>query len=103
MAFTLPDLSGLTTQLGSLMPSGSSIIQQIALGAASGVVLSGLKAQVASGQIPDPLNLTGAAHPAPANNPNQVVGPTVTASAFAQLPPAVQAQLTAAGVHIVAG
>ena len=102
------DLNSVSNALSSYMPSGNALVQNIALGAATSVVLAGLKQQVGSGAM-DPLNLfphPAAAPAAPAaqsNNPSAVVGPTITASAFASLPPATQAQLSASGVHIVAG
>ena len=40
---------------------------------------------------------------APNNNPNAIVGATITASAFSSLPPAAQTQALASGIHIVAG
>jgi hypothetical protein len=83
-----------------LLPSNQELLQSIAVSAASGVVLAGIKQQLASGAL-DPLGLFQ--NQAPSNNPNAITGPTVTASAFAALAPAVQAQLTAADVHIVAG
>ena len=92
------DLGSLTNALSSYMPSGSALIQNLALGAATSVVVAGIKSD-AGKQAMDPLGL----FPHPANNPNVVTGATITASAFAALPAAAQAQLTAAGVHIVAG
>jgi hypothetical protein len=41
--------------------------------------------------------------PTAANNPNVVIGPTVTASAFAALPPATQQMMMSNGAHVVAG
>ena len=96
-------ISGLN--LGSLIPSSSDIVQNVALGAASSVVLAGLKAQAGSGAL-DPLGLFPQQHAAPiaaTNNPAVASGATITASAFAQLPGNIQLQLTTAGVHIVAG
>lgn len=94
------DLSGLESTLTGLLPSNNELLQSIAVSAASGVVLAGIKQQLASGAL-DPLGLFH--NQAPANNPNAITGPTITASAFAALAPAVQAQLTTAGVHIIAG
>lgn len=94
------DFSGLMSGIGSLVPSGSQIAEQVALGAASSVVLSGIKAQLGGGAL-DPLGLFH--NTAPQNNPNAMTGVTITASAFAALPAATQAQLMTAGVHIVAG
>lgn len=96
----LSSLSGLTSNLSALVPDSNTILQNVAISAASGVVLAGLKSQIGSGAL-DPLGVFHAA--APANNPASVIGPTITGSAYAALPAATQAQLTAAGVHIVAG
>lgn len=99
-------LSGVN--LSAIMPSSTELLNNIALGAATSVVLAGVKSK-AGQQALDPLGLfphpaEGApAAPPNVNNPAAIVGPTITASAFAQLPPGVAAQLTAAGVHIVAG
>ena len=95
----LSSLGGLTSNLSALVPDTNSVLQSIAVSAASGVVLAGLKQQVGSGAL-DPLGLF---HGAPANNPSAVVGPTITASAFASLPPAAQGSFLAAGGHIVSG
>lgn len=84
--------------LNSLLPSSTDVLNNIALGAATSVVLAGIKTS-AGQQALDPLGL----FPHPSNNPNAVQGATITASAFASLAPAAQAQLTASGVHIIAG
>ena|SRR5438874_13009479 len=99
MSLDLSNFGGLVSNLGSLLPSQESIIQNVALGAATSVVIAGLKSDSGKNAL-DPLGLF---HGREANNPSSVVGPTVTASAFASLPPATQAQLAASGVHIVAG
>lgn len=100
------DFGSLASSLAGVLPNNEQIIQQVAVGAASGVVLAGLKAQVASGAL-DPLGLfphqANAPAPTPANNPNATVGPTITASAFSSLTPAAQGAFLAAGGHIVAG
>jgi hypothetical protein len=99
----LSSLSALQTNLGALVPSSTDILQQVAVGAASGVVLAGLKSQVASGAL-DPLGLFNHQQPAAGNAPPTVVSTTtITASAFSALPAALQAQLQTSGVHIVAG
>lgn len=97
MSFDLSSLSVLGNSLSSMMPSSSDIVSNIALGAATSVVLAGLKSQQGADAL-DPLHLF---HQAPASNPNIAVGPTIAAAAFASLPAASQAQLLAAGVHIV--
>lgn len=99
MAF---DLSTVSADLGSYLPSGNALMQNIALGAATSVVLAGLKSNAGKDAL-DPLGIFHGNQQQQANNPSAVVGPTITASAFAALPAATQAQLTAAGVHIVAG
>jgi len=100
MGFDLSSLSSLSSSIGSLIPSSADILQNVALGAATSVVLAGMKSSAGQDAI-DPLGLFH--KDAPANNPNAVVGPTITASAFATMAPAVQAQLAASGVHIIAG
>jgi hypothetical protein len=94
-------LTGVVSDLTNLIPSSSDILNQVILGAGTSVVLAGLKSQAGQSAL-DPLGLFHK-ETAPANNPNAIVGPTITASAFAALPAATQTQLTAAGVHIVAG
>lgn len=94
------DLTGIESALTGLVPSTNDILQSIAVSAASGVILSGLKNQIGTGAL-DPLGLFNKA--APANNPNAVTGPTASASAFAAMPPAAQAAFLAAGGHIVNG
>src|SRR5512139_3658718 len=92
--------------LTKILPSSGDLLNNLALGAATSVVLAGVKSQAGQAAL-DPLGLFHRNDPAPqvaqANNPSVVIGPTVTASAFAMLPPATQAQLTASGVHIIAG
>ena len=105
MGLDLSSISGLTANLGSLLPSGSQIMENVLVGAAGSVVLKGLQAGGAN--VLDPLGLfphPGAAPTVAAtNNPAVVSGPTITASAFASLDPVSKGSLTAAGVHIVAG
>lgn len=96
----LSSLSALETNVAGLLPNQTDVLQGVVTSAAAGVVLSGLKAQMGNGAL-DPLGLFANTHPA--NNPNAVVGPTITASAYAALPAAAQASLVAGGVHIVAG
>lgn len=100
------DITGAISGLLGAMPNATEIGQQLALGAAVGVITSGIKAQVANGGL-DPLGLRGLLPgSAPTSNqpvPASVGGPTITASAFSALSPASQASLAAAGVHIVAG
>ena len=93
-------LTGILSDLSSAIPSSSDILQQVMIGAGASVVLSGLKTQSGMDAI-DPLHIIH--KDAPNNNPNNIVGATVTASAFAALPPATQATLLASGVHVVSG
>lgn len=92
------DLSGVESAISALVPNTNDVLQSVVTSAAAGVVLSGLKNQLGNGQL-DPLGL----FPHPANNPNAIAGPTITASAFAALDATTKAQLMAAGAHIVAG
>jgi hypothetical protein len=96
----LSSLSGLTSNLSQLVPDSNTILQNVAVSAASGIVLAGLKSQVGSGAL-DPLGIFHGA--AASNNPSAVVGPTITASAFSSLTPAAQSSFLAAGGHIIAG
>lgn len=108
------NLTDLTANLSSFMPSGSSILQSVAESAAVGVVVAGLKSQLGNGAL-DPLGLiplaTGLSAKTPAapaaavanNSPAVSSSATITASAFASLPATAQAMLTASGVHIIAG
>jgi hypothetical protein len=96
------DFSGIVSGLAGAMPNQTDIINNVLLSAASGVVLAGLKQQVGNGSL-DPIGLFHGNTVTPANNPNNTVGPTITASAFASLPPGAQTQMLAAGVHVVAG
>ena len=96
----LSSLGGLTSNLSALVPDSNTILQNVAVSAASGIVLAGLKQQVSNGAL-DPLGVFHAANPAPASNPNNIVGPTITAAAFGSLPKDTRDQLTAAGVHIL--
>lgn len=100
MGFDISSLNVLGNSLSSMIPDSSSILSNIALGAATSVVVAGFKSQQGQDAL-DPLHLFH--HDQPANNPNAVVGATISASAFAALPPATQSQLIASGVHIVAG
>jgi hypothetical protein len=94
------NLTGVVGDLTNLIPSSTDIVQNVILGAGTSVVLAGLKSQ-AGGDALDPLHIFH--KDSPNNNPNNTIGPTITASAFAALPPASQQQLAASGVHIVSG
>jgi len=96
------DFSGIVSGVAAAVPNQTDIINNVLISAASGVVLAGLKQQVGNGSL-DPIGLFHGNTVTPANNPNNTVGPTITASAFASLPAASQTTLLAAGAHIVAG
>jgi len=96
------DFSGIVSGVAAAVPNQTDIINNVLISAASGVVLAGLKQQVGNGSL-DPIGLFHSNSVTPANNPNNTVGPTITASAFAALPAGSQTSLLAAGVHIVAG
>ena len=98
MSLDLSSLSGLTGNLSALLPSPDALLQNLALGAAGSVVMAGIKSSAGQSAL-DPLGLFHGREPA--SNPNAIVGATVTSAAFAALPPASQAQLVAAGVHIL--
>lgn len=97
-------LTGIVGDLTNLIPSSQDLIQQVVLGAGASVVLAGVKTSAGQDAL-DPLHLFHKDPPpvAPTNNPNGIVGPSITASAFAAMPAASQTALLAAGVHIVAG
>jgi hypothetical protein len=96
MGLDLSGLGALTSNLGALVPAPAAIIENVVTAAAGSVVLKGLQAGGAASL--DPLGL----FPHPANNPNAVNGPTITASAFASMPPQAQGAFLAAQGHIVA-
>lgn len=92
------NLAGVASAIGGLVPSTSEIVQNVAVSAASGVILAGLKQQMEGGSL-DPMGLFH--HPA--NNPNAASGPTASASAFSAMSPAAQSSFLAAGGHVIAG
>ena len=88
---------------GVTMPniSGNDILNNLALGAITSAVSLGVQAKLKQ-DAPGIVDLIQGKQAASPNAPS-AVGATITASAFAALPPATQAQLVASGVHIVAG
>jgi hypothetical protein len=101
-------LTGVLSDLTSLLPSSGDLLQQVLLGAGASVVLSGLKSQAGLDAI-DPLHLIPRpAVPATATAPAQpaavsaVIGKSITVAAFASLPAASQAAVLAAG-YVIAG
>jgi hypothetical protein len=87
MAVTVTDLPILASQLSSILSEGGELVHSI-----SDSVRSEQHVGVYKPAAPTTSGSTG----------SSVAGTTVTASVFAALPAAVQAQLIAAGVHIVA-
>ena len=104
----LPSISDIT----AVLPSTQDVLQQVALSAATGVVVAGIKNQAANGSL-DPLGLFHQQAPAAPAVPAPVapvaVAPTtiphtkVAASVWATMSPSDKAMLTASGVEIVAG
>ena len=86
-------LTGVVSDLSSLIPSSSDILQQVIIGAGASVLLSGLKTNAGIDAV-DPLHIFH-------KDASVVVGKTITGAAFAALPPATQAQLMAGGYTIV--
>ena len=96
-------LTGIVGDLGNLIPSSGDIVQQLIIGAGATTLLAGMKSSAGQDAL-DPMHLFH--HdpvPTPTNNPNVVIGPTITASAFASLPPATQQMMMSNGAHVVAG
>lgn len=94
------NLTGVLSDLSSAIPSSQDVLQQVMVGAGASVVLAGLKTNAGMDAI-DPLHIIH--KDTPNNNPNNVVGPTITSSAFGALTPQARAQVLASGVHIVSG
>lgn len=80
--------------------SGNDIVNNLALGAVTSAVSLGVQAKLAQ-DFPGLVEIVKGKAATP--NAPSAVGATITASAFAALPAATQAQLVASGVHIVAG
>ena len=97
-------ITGIFSDLVGLMPSTNELVQQLAVGTGLSVLMAGAKSSAGQDAL-DPLHLfhKDPAPIAPTNNPNMVVGASITQSAFQAMTPALQAQLIAGGVHIVAG
>ncbi len=95
-------LSGMLSDLTSAIPSSGDILQQVMIGAAATTVLAGIKSSAGQDAL-DPFHLFHKDVVSPTNNPNNIVGPTVTASAFAAMPAASQQMMLSNGVHVVAG
>jgi hypothetical protein len=95
-------LTGIVGDLSNLIPSSSDILQQVIIGAGATTLLAGMKTGAGQDAL-DPLHLFHKDPPAAANNPNVVIGPTITASAFSALPAASQQMMMSNGAHVVAG
>ena len=102
----LSSLGSLTANIGSLLPSGSQIVENVLVGAAGSVVLKGLQAGGASAL--DPFGLFANKGVTPANNPNAITGATCTSAALAAMAQADAANKTnlvatffASGGHVV--
>ena len=95
-------LTGILSDLTSAIPSSSDILQQVIIGAGATTLLAGMKTGAGQDAL-DPLHLFHKDAVSPTNNPNNIVGATVTSSAFAAMPPASQQMLLSNGVHVVAG
>lgn len=77
------------------LPSPSAIAGAAMTSAAGSIIVSGLQSSAGQNAL-DPLHLIF--KPA---QPNGAPTPTISAAAFAALPPTSQAELLQAGVHIV--
>lgn len=92
------DLSSVTNTIGSWLPSGSALAQNVALGAATSVVLAGLKSQAGLDAL-DPLHLIHH-DPQSGTTATAVVGKSISSAAFGALDAAGKAQVLAAGYVI---
>lgn len=95
-------LTGIVSDLTSLVPSSSDLINQVIVGAGASVVLAGLKSNAGQDAV-DPFHIFH--HPAPtdgtAGGVSTVVGKSITASALAALPASTQAQVLQQGYVIL--
>lgn len=98
----LPSISDIT----AVLPSTQDVLQQVALSAATGVVVAGIKNQAANGSL-DPLGwFNHPAAPAPqpvAVAPTAVAHTKVAQSVWNTLSASDKAMLLGSGVEIVAG
>ena len=95
-------LTGILSDLSSAIPSSSDILQQVIIGAGATTLLAGMKTSQGQDAL-DPLHLFHKDQVSPSNNPNNIIGATITASAFSALPPASQQMMLSNGAHVVAG
>ena len=91
MAF---DVGSLLGGLGQVIPSTNELANQVALGAATSVVLAGLKSQAGLDAV-DPLHIFHK------DGSSTVVGKTIPASALAAMSPDQIKALAAAGYSFV--
>jgi LPXTG-motif cell wall-anchored protein len=100
-------VTGILSDLGSILPSTGDIMQQVIIGAGAGVLLAGLKSNAGLDAI-DPLHLIPRpAVPATDKTPavpasvSTVIGKTVSGSVFAALTPAIQDRMMSQGYTVV--
>src|SRR5271169_5590350 len=94
-------LTGVLSDLASVLPSSSDLLQQVILGAGASVVLSGLKTNAGMDAV-DPLHII---HKDPATGAvtgSTVVGKSITSAAFNALSAPAQAAVLAAN-YVIAG
>jgi len=100
-------VSGVLSGLGSLIGAnasttassiGQQLVQNVALGAASQAIITSLGHSDVQ-KILDPMGILP--HPLSSGPAAPAAKPTITAAAFATMPPAVQQSLLAQGVAIV--
>jgi hypothetical protein len=99
MALDLSSLGNLTTQLGGLMPSGSSLLQNLALGAGTTVLISGLQ----SGQGQDAIDPLHWFHHPNSGAMGLVQGNVMTMSAYKALSPDGQKTIDTMHYTIIPG
>lgn len=95
-------LTGLLSDLSSVIPSSSDVLQQLMIGAGASVVLAGLKTNAGMDAI-DPLHIIHKDAQTGATVGTTVTGKTVPQSLWALMSPAQQEQLAGLGYTTVAG
>lgn len=93
------NLTGIFGDVSNLLPSSSDLIQQLIVGAAGTVVISGLKSSGGQDAV-DPLHLFH--HPA-SNTTGMVQGQIMTMSKFLALTPDQQKMIQTMGYTIIPG
>jgi hypothetical protein len=94
-------LTGILSDLSSVIPSSSDILQQLIIGAGTGVLLSGLKTQAGMDAI-DPLHIIHKDQQGVVQG-TTVTGKTIPQSLWAQMTADQQKQLAGQGYVTVAG